>query len=81
MVFDDLVLHHAHARLLDGHLGQRQAHLARGHGRGEENAVDLFLRKLGIRFLRGPHQGKLFLQAFHTVHRFACISHADPAPF
>ena len=81
VVFDDLVLHHAHARLLDGHLGQRQAHLVCGHGRREEDAVHLFLRKLGILLLCGPHQGEFFLQAFHTVHGFACISHADPAPF
>ena len=62
VVLGDLVLHTAHARLLDGHLGQRDTRLVGGHGRLEEDLVNLLLRKGCIDLLGLAHEGELLRQ-------------------
>ena len=68
VVLDDLVLHHAHARLLHGHLGQRYAGLVGGHGRGAEDAVNILLAVLAEFPLRGAHHRQLRLQRLNGGH-------------
>ena len=43
VVLDDLVLHNAHAGLLYGHLGERDARTVGGEGRSLEDRIDLLL--------------------------------------
>ena len=68
VVFDDLILHNAHAGFSNGLLGQRQTLLVGGQGGGTENDVDLLLRIGGKDLLGGTHAGKRLLQAFHAVN-------------
>ena len=68
VVLDDLVLHQAHARLLDGHLGQRDAQLVGRHRRLVEDLVHLLLREGGIHLLGLPHEGELLGQLGCAPH-------------
>ena len=67
VVLDDLVLHHAHAGLSLGHLGQRNPGLVRRHGRLLADLVHLLLGKGGKHCLGFPHLRQLGFQAFHRV--------------
>ena len=60
VVLDDLVLHHAHARLRNGHLGQRNTLAVGSLGGFEEDAVHLLLGEGGegaLRLTHGVHLG------------------------
>ena len=81
VVFDHLVLHDAHARLLDGQLGQRDARLVGRHRRRAEDAVYLLLRIRGIGALRRAHALDGDGQRLHAVHdggSFHCLFHVVP---
>ena len=67
VVLDDLVLHHAHARLSLGHFGQGDPGLVRRHGGLLADLVHLLLGKGGKYRLGLPHFDELGLQAFHRV--------------
>lgn len=67
MVLDDLVLHDAHAGLLDRLLGQRDAGLVRGHGGLEEDLVDLLLVEGGVLCLGDAHLVEGRLQGVDAV--------------
>ena len=67
MVFDDLVLHDAHAGLLARHLRQRDAGLVGRHRCGKKDFVHLLLG-IGCKFLLGfAHFLHALLQRLHGI--------------
>ena len=70
VVFDHLILHHAHAGFLHGQLGQGDALLVGGDGGRQENAVYLLLGIGGKALLRRAHAGNRSLQLFYAVNDF-----------
>ena len=81
MVLDDLVLHDAHARLLDGHLGQGDARLVGGQGSLIEDLVDLLLREGGELSLRLAHAGHPLLKGIDAVDELYRFCHAVTSRF
>ena len=75
MVLDDLVLHHAVAGLLIGHLGERNAGLVRGNGSGIENLVHLLLRELRKLRLGFAHRLQMRLQRLHAIDDRSILCH------
>ena len=67
MVLDDLVFEHAALRLLDRHLGERDALLVGGHGGLEEDLVHLLLRVGGEDLLGLAHLHELRLEGVDGV--------------
>ncbi len=67
VVLDDLVLHHAHAGLLHGHLGQGDTLHVGSLGGLEEDPVHLLLGVGGEGPLGLPHGGKTGSQRFGGV--------------
>ncbi len=70
VVFDHLILHHAHAGFLHGQLGQGDALLVGSDGGRQENAVYLLLGIGGKALLRRAHAGNRSLQLFYAVNDF-----------
>ena len=68
MVLDHFVLDDAHARLFNGHFGERDTLLVGSHRRREEDRVDLLLRVVGELLLRLTHAGDGLFQLFDVVH-------------
>ena len=69
MVFDYLILYHAHARFLDSHFRKRNTFLVGSGCRSKENLVDLFLR-VGRKLLdRRTYFGNLTGQRLDVVHK------------
>ncbi len=71
VVLDDLVLDNAHARLLHGVLGERNALAVRRERRRTEDLVDLFLRVGRELLLRGTHFRQCFSE-FLRVRADGC---------
>ena len=67
VVLDDLVLHHAHARLRLGHFRQGDSGLVGGHGRLLADLVHLLLGKGGKHCLGLPHFRQLGFQGLNRV--------------
>ena len=75
MVLDDLVLHDAHASLLNRHLGERDAGLVCSHGSRVENLIDLLLRECGEFRLRRAHLLDACCQRVHAVDDRSLLCH------
>ena len=67
VVFDDLVLHDAHAGLGDSHLRERDTLVVCSQRRRPEDLIDLFLGVGGKLFLRLPDLFDLFHQGFDRI--------------
>ncbi len=76
VVLDDLVFHHAHARLRIGHFGQRDPGLVGRHGGLFADLVYLGLGERGVYGLCGAHFHKLCFQGFDRCDfvKFLCHS-------
>ena len=79
VVLDDLVLHDAHAGLLDCQLGERDARLIGGDGGSPENGVHLLLRVTGVECLRLAHAADGCFQRVHAVNNRSFLRfHVNP---
>ena len=78
VVLDDLVLHHAHARLSLGHFGQGDPGLVRRHGGLLADLVHLLLGKGGVHRLGFPHLRQLGFQGLNRVDLADFRCHNEP---
>ena len=81
VVLDHLVLHHAHARLLDGHLGEGDTRLVGRERRLVEDLVDLFLAKRGELGLRDAHLLDALDEAVYVHDRRVDVCHLADEPW
>ena len=67
VVFDNLVLDDAHARLFDGEFCKRNTRFVCGKRGCKEDFINLFLRVGRIDFLCGSHSRDCFFKRFNAV--------------
>ena len=77
VVLDDLILHHAHAGLGYGLLGQRNAHLVGGGGGGQEDLIHLLLGVGGKLFLCRAALCQCFGQFLGGGYGCICFLHKN----
>ena len=75
VIFDDLVLQHAHTGLFAGHPGKGDSLLIGCHGRLKEDAVHLLLGEGGEDFLGFAHGCHFFFQQFYVALGFGYLVH------